>query len=63
MKKTCKKYAVHKSGTEVFGSLCSYREEALDLLHDLQANIVNMPEEEKRKFYVAEVNLEWNDES
>ena len=62
MKKTCKKYAIHKDGTTVFGSLCSYREEAEDLLHDLQKNIINMPEVEKRKFKVVEVELVWNED-
>lgn len=61
MKKSCKKFAVHKDGTTVFGSLCSYREEAEDLLQDLKKNIINMPEEEKAKFKVIEVELVWNE--
>ena len=62
MKKTCKKYAVHKSGTEIFGSLCSYKEEAEDLLHDLQANILNMPDAEKSKFKVVELDICWDED-
>ena len=62
MKKSCKKYAVHKLGSEIFGSLCSYREEAKDLLRDLQKNILNMPKSEKDKFKVVEVELFWNED-
>lgn len=61
MKKTCKKFAVHKDGTMIFGSLCSYREEAEDLLRDLQDNIINMSNDEKSKFKVIEVELSWNE--
>ena len=61
MKKTCTKYAVHKDGTEVFGSLCSYESEALELLDDLKKNIISMPEEEKKKFRVVKVSLSWDE--
>ena len=61
MKKTCIKYAVHKTGTEIFGSLCSYESEALELLDELKKNIISMPEEEKAKFKVVEVSLSWDD--
>lgn len=61
MKKTCTKYAVHKTGTEIFGSLCSYESEALELLDELKKNIISMPEEEKAKFKVVEVTLTWDD--
>ena len=62
MKKTCIKYAVHKHGTDIFGSLCSYEEEAMDLLQDLRDSILNMPEYEKAKFCVAKVELSWNED-
>ena len=62
MKKSCKKYAVHKLGSEIFGSLCSFREEAEDLLQDLQKNIINMPKSEKDKFKVIELELTWNED-
>ena len=61
MKKTCIKYAVHKTGSEIFGSLCSYESEALELLDELKKNIISMPEEEKAKFKVVEVELTWDD--
>lgn len=59
MKHSCIKYAVHKEGTNIFGSLCTYESEAQDLLNDLKTNIINMPEEEKEKFKVAKVELVW----
>lgn len=62
MKKTCIKYAVHKTGTEIFGSLCSYESEALELLDELKKNIISMPEEEKAKFKVVEVELAWHED-
>jgi len=61
MKKTCIKYAVHKTGSEIFGSLCSYKSEALELLDELKKNIISMPEEEKAEFKVVEVTLIWDD--
>lgn len=61
MTKSCIKYAVHKAGTQLFGSLCMYREEAEDLLDDLQKNIIHMPDDEKSKFKVVEVKLEWDE--
>lgn len=61
MKKTCIKYAVHKTGTKIFGSLCSFKSEALELLDELKKNIISMPEEEKAKFKVVEVTLTWDD--
>lgn len=61
MKKTCKKYAVHKAGTEIFGSLCSYEQEAVDLLNDLNANVISMPASEKSKFKVVEVEISWDE--
>ena len=62
MKKTCTKYAIHKQGTSIFGSLCSYEDEAQDLLDDLCKNILNMPEEEKSKYHVAKVELSWDED-
>ena len=62
MKKSCKKFAIHKDGTMVFGSLCSFRDEAEDLLQDLKKNIINMPENEKAKFRVTEVELTWDED-
>ena len=62
MKKSCKKFAIHKEGTMIFGSLCSFKSEAEDLLHDLQANIINMPEKEKSRFRVVEVELTWDED-
>lgn len=62
MKKTCIKYAIHKQGTNIFGSLCSYEDEAQDLLDDLRKNILNMSEEEKSKYRIAKVELSWNED-
>ena len=62
MKKTCVKYAIHKLGTEIFGSLCSYESEARELLDDLKKNILNMSDEEKSKYVVAKVEVSWNED-
>lgn len=63
MKKTCIKYAIHKRGTSIFGSLCSYEDEAQELLDDLCKNIRNVSEEEeKSKYYVAKVELSWDED-
>ena len=62
MRKSCTRYAVHKAGTELFGSLCSYESEAQDLLDDLQKNILNMPADEKKKFHVAKVEISWDED-
>lgn len=62
MKKKCIKYAVHKAGTEVFGSLCSYEQEAIDLLNDLKDNVVSMPMSEKSKFRVVKIEVMWDED-
>ena len=62
VKKKCIKYAVHKAGTEVFGSLCSYEQEAIELLNDLKDNIVSMPMSEKSKFRVVKIEVTWDED-
>ena len=62
MKKTCKKYAVHKAGTEMFGCLCSSKTEAEDVLATMHKNAQSMSEEEKSNFNVIEVELSWNED-
>ena len=62
MKKSCIRYAVHKSGTEMFGSLCTYESEAKDLLEDLKKNIINMSDEEKSRFHVVQLEVSWNED-
>ena len=61
MKKTCKKWAVHKLGTKQFGCLCSFKEEAEDMLNDLHDSIKTMPDAERERFHVVEVEVSWNE--
>lgn len=61
MKKTVTRWAVHKQGTEQLGYLCSYRQEAIDMLDDLHKNIVSMPKEEIEKYRVVEVQVSWDE--
>lgn len=61
MHKTVTRWAVHKSGTEQLGYLCSFKNEAENMLSDLHANILNMPEEERKKYKVVEVTVSWDE--
>jgi len=61
MKKHAVKWAVHKAGTEQLGCLCSFREEAEDMLADLHKSILHMPEEDRQKFKVVEVSVSWEE--
>lgn len=56
--KTFTRWAVHKTGTEQLGYLCSFKSEAEDMLKDLKTNILNMPEAEKARYRVVEVKVE-----
>ena len=57
-KKTFTRWAVHKTGTEQLGYLCSFKTEAEDMLRDLKVNLLNMPESEKDLYKVVEVKVE-----
>lgn len=57
-KKTFTRWAVHKTGTEQLGYLCSFKTEAEDMLRDLKVNLLNMPESEKALYKVVEVKVE-----
>ena len=61
MKKTATRWAVHKAGTEQLGYLCSYKQEAIDMLDDLRKNIVSMPKEDIEKYKVVEVQVSWDE--
>ena len=61
MKKTVIRWAVHKAGTEQLGYLCSFEQEAVDMLNDLKKNILNMPKEEIEKYQVVKVQVSWNE--
>ena len=61
MKKTVTRWAVHKAGTEQLGYLCSYKQEAVDMLDDLRKNIVSMPKEDIEKYKVVEVQVTWDE--
>ena len=61
MKKIVTRWAVHKIGTEQLGYLCSYEQEAIDMLNDLKKNILNMPKEEIEKYQVVKVQVTWNE--
>ena len=54
-KKSFTRWAIHKSGTEQLGYLCSFKSEAEDMLRDLKAS---MPEAKKAQYKVAEVKVE-----
>ena len=53
--KSFTRWAVHKTGTEQLGYLCSSKSEAEDMLRDLKAN---MPEAKKARYKVVEVKVE-----
>ena len=57
-KKTFTRWAVHKTGTEQLGYLCSFKTEAEDMLRDLKVNLLNMHESEKALYKVVEVKVE-----
>ena len=61
MKKTVTRWAVHKTGTEQLGYLCSFEQEAVDMLNDLKKNILNMPKEEIEKYQVVKVQVTWDE--
>ena len=61
MQKSATKWAIHKHGTDQFGHLCSYRDEAEDMFADLKKDIIHMPESELKKYHVAEVTLVWDE--
>lgn len=60
-KKTVAKWAVHKAGTSQFGCLCSFKEEAEDMLKDLHQSILSMPKDERDKYHVVEVTVSWDE--
>ena len=53
--KTCRKWCVHKIGSEQFGTLCSTKEEALYILQ-LNLNKIDMT-----KYTVREVTIAFED--
>lgn len=61
VRKCVKKWAVHKDGTDQLGCLCSFKEEAEEMLADLHRSILHMPEEDRKKFRVVEVEVSWNE--
>jgi len=62
-KKTFTRWAVHKTGTEQLGYLCSFKSEAEDMLRDLKVNLLNMPEAEKARYKVVEVKVEFTEDA
>ena len=60
-RKTITRWAVHKKGTEQLGYLCSFEQEAIDMLNDLHNNIVTMPQEELDKYEVVKVDVSWDE--
>lgn len=52
------RWAVHKSGTEQLGYLCSFKSEAEDMLKDLKSSLYNMSDAEKARYEVVEVKVE-----
>ena len=58
-KKTITKWAIHKSGTEQLGYLCSFKDEAEQMLEDLKKDVYQMPKNELDKYRVVEVQVSW----
>lgn len=61
MQKTVTKWAVHKNGTVQFGYLCSFKEEAEQMLRDLKKDIHDMPKAEIDKYHVVKVTVAWDE--
>ena len=61
MQHTLTKYAVHKEGTTQFGYMCSFKEEAEQMLSDLKKEILQMPRDEVNKYHVVEVTFVWDE--
>ena len=61
MQKTVTKWTVHKTGTNSFGYMCSYKDEAEQMLKDLHRDVLNMPKNELDKYKVVEVTLAWDE--
>ena len=59
--KHAKKWAVHKTGADQFGYVCSFKEEAEHMLADLQQSILHMPESDRQKYKVVEIDLSWEE--
>lgn len=62
MQKTITRWAIHKSGTDQLGYLCSFKREAEDMLNDMHKNIITMSEEDKNKYHVIEVKVSWDED-
>ncbi len=56
-----KRWAVHKSGTEQLGYLCSFKSEAEELLADMRKNILSMPKAQIDRYKVIEVEVTWDE--
>ena len=54
-KKTCRKWCVHKIGSEQFGTLCSTKEEAFYILQ------LNLDKIDMTKYTVREVVITYED--
>lgn len=61
MQKTITRWAIHKAGTERLGYLCSFKDEADDMLRDMHKDIITMSEAEKSKYRVVEVKVSWEE--
>lgn len=61
MQKTITRWAIHKAGTEQLGYLCSFKDEADDMLRDMHKDIITMSEAEKSKYRVVEVKVSWEE--
>lgn len=60
-KKTVTRWAVHKDGTEQLGYLCSFKDEAEQMLEDLKKDVKSMPSSELEKYHVVEVTVSWEE--
>ena len=60
-KKTATKWALHKLGTNQFGYMCSFQNEAEQMLDDLKKDVLHMPEKELKKYKVVKIALSWDE--
>lgn len=58
-KKTVTRWAVHKSGTDQLGYLCSFKDEAERMLEDLKKDVYQTSSIDLDKYRVVEVQVSW----
>ena len=59
LRKTITRWAVHKSGTDQLGYLCSFKDEAEKMLEDLKKDVYQTSSIDLDKYHVVEVQVSW----